>query len=286
MAAKKLGWTTTLPRKLVRYLERWSLLAPASRRIRHAVRVGQYKIRETPYGFRLFARDDMVAGSFEPEETRLIRCRLDLADVFVDVGANIGYYTCLARRSGAHTIAVEPLRENLDFLYANLQANGWDDVEVYPVGLSSHAGVSTLYGVETGASLVRGWAGTSAALHQLVPISTLDILLGERFRGKRPLIKVDVEGSEYELLLGAGKTLSMVPPPVWIVEIGLTEHHPLGINPNFVATFELFWEAGYRAYTADGKLTPLTPADVSSWAASRVRGFGSENYIFASSSPG
>ena len=31
------------------------------------------------------------------------------ADIFVDVGSNIGFYACLARSMGLHVIAVEPL---------------------------------------------------------------------------------------------------------------------------------------------------------------------------------
>src|SRR5947207_15721621 len=51
----------------------------------------------TPLGFRLAsgyhpAYAQMRAGTFEPDETRLLARMLTRADVFIDVGANPGYY--------------------------------------------------------------------------------------------------------------------------------------------------------------------------------------------------
>src|SRR5438093_3453331 len=85
------------------------------------------KARTTPYGFKLLGSNSihhraMQAGTFEPEETALIQQCLRDAEVFVDVGANIGFYSCIARLAGKQVIAVEPLRRNLDYFYANMAA--------------------------------------------------------------------------------------------------------------------------------------------------------------------
>jgi FkbM family methyltransferase len=211
----------------------------------------------------------------------LIQQLLKAAEVFVDVGANVGFYTCLARKSDKHTIAVEPLRENLDYLYANLKVNGWLDVEVYPVGLAHHPGLATLHGFGTGASLLSGWARIPPSLGRTIPLSTLDILLGDRFRGKQLLIKVDVEGAEYDLLQGASKVLANEPAPVWIVEVNLSEHHPTGINPRFLETFAMMWRCGYRSWTADRERRAVGPDDVERWVAQGWVEFGKSNYLFA-----
>ena len=55
--------------------------------------------------------------------------------VVADVGANIGYITCLAARRvghGGRVIAVEPADDNLQVLRANVDANGLKQVEVIP----------------------------------------------------------------------------------------------------------------------------------------------------------
>lgn len=222
----------------------------------------------------------MQSGQFEPEETAVIQNFLDEIAVFIDVGANVGFYTCLARAAGKQTVAIEPLTANLDYLYANLQANGWNDVEVIPCGLARQPGTAVLYGSGTGASLVSGWAGTPATLRHTIPLSTLDIVLGDRFAGRKLLIKIDVEGVEYDLLQSAAKGLNLIPSPIWLVEIAFHEHHPDGINPHFAATFEIFWQHGYQAVSADADQKTVTPADIQRWLSTHTRDFGGPNYLF------
>jgi FkbM family methyltransferase len=208
--------------------------------------------KPTPYGVKLMGHADMESGRFEREETELARRLMLDCDVFVDVGANIGLYTCLACAQHKHAIAVEPLTRNLEYLYANLRANGFDDVEVFPVGLSDSTGLATLFGGATGASLIRGWADAPGPLVRTIPISTLDTLLTERFDGRRLLIKIDVEGAELGVLRGATKTLSRLPPPVWIVEVTRGDLHPGGVNAEYDRVFQRFEAAGYVASSIEG----------------------------------
>ncbi|MBU4488096.1 MAG: hypothetical protein KKI13_03405 [Candidatus Omnitrophica bacterium] len=122
----------------------------------------------TPWGFKFAGNIAMAQGTFEPMEAELVRNILKDIDVMVDIGANVGFYTCLARSKGIYTIAVEPFMPNMDYLYANLCANGWNDVEVYPIGLASKPGLDNLYGAGTGASLLKGWAGASPLMRHTI----------------------------------------------------------------------------------------------------------------------
>ena len=247
---------------------------------RIAREMNKHKLVQTPYGFKLKGNKAMQDGTFEPEESEIISSALRDANVFVDVGANIGFFTCMARSLEKHVVAVEPLAQNLGFLYHNLAANNWDDIEVFPLGLAARPGLAVLYGGSTGASLLEKWSGTSGALKRTIPLSTLDIVLGDRFNGQKIMIKIDVEGAEYDLLKGAIHTLALSPSPVWLLEICLTEHHPAGLNPNFSKIFEVFWANGYKARTIgrDGKT--VTPGDVSRWVENRSRDFGYVSYLF------
>ena len=266
--------------RLKPYVERFPALAFAYRTMRDARAFQRQRPRVTPYGFLCMGNSAMARGDYEPEEAALAQELLGEADVFVDVGANIGFFSCLARSAGKQTVAVEPLAQNLDYLYANLDANGWNDVEVNPIGLGDRPGIATLYGGGAGASLIRGWAGASSLLKRKVSISTLDILVGERFLGKRMFIKVDVEGTEFALLRGAENILRRTPAPIWIMEIGLTEHHPEGFNPEFAGTFDIFWNNGYRSWTADARRRAITREDVENWVNTRKKEFGGRNYLF------
>jgi FkbM family methyltransferase len=244
------------------------------------------KRRTTPHGFTLISKGFianrmMLRGIFELAELDVLKSHLQSADVFVDVGANIGYYACLARSLGKHVVAIEPQAQNLDCLTASLADNGWSDVEVFPIGLSNVPGLVTLYGASgPSASLVRGWAGYSGRFKRVIPVNTLDNVLGGRFPGKRLVIKIDVEGAEYGVLQGAMKTLAANPSPTWFVEICLNEFHPGSNNPNFAKTFDLFWCNGYEARAASERGRLITRNDVVTWSRDGKTGLRDFNYLF------
>jgi FkbM family methyltransferase len=240
----------------------------------------------TALGFSLVSRKYianrmMLKGTFERVELDIIKTHLDTAEVFVDVGANIGYYACMARSLSKHVIAVEPQPQNLECLYANLSDNDWSDTEVFPLGLSHSPGLLTLYGASgPSASLVKGWAGYSERFNRVIPVNTLDNILCDRFKGKKLLIKIDVEGAEYDVLRGAEKTLTMSPQPTWFVEVCLSEYHPGGTNPNYAAIFDLFWQYNYEVYLANGENRLITSSDVKKWIANKQSNVSEFNYLF------
>jgi FkbM family methyltransferase len=244
----------------------------------------------TPLGFKLTsgfhpAYELMRTGKFEIEETAIISKLLPQTDYFIDIGANLGYYTCLALQSGKPVVAFEPQQQNLQCLFKNLIANGWQDkAEVFPLALSESPGLLTLYGASgPSASLVKNWAGYSSSYKKIVPVSTLDNLITGRFSSKQLFIKIDVEGAEYDVLKGAIKTLKLAPKPMWLLEICLEEFHPEGRNPDFQEIFDLFWDSGYQAFTATE--TPhLVSADaVNTWMEKGHSDSGTFNYIFVES---
>ena len=239
-----------------------------------------FKAKRSPFGFDFIGSEAMQDGTFEPVETSIIKSELAHSDVFIDIGANVGYFVCLSKSLRKKTIAVEPLADNLNYLYANLKLNGWEDVEVFPVGLAEKPGLADLYGGTTAASLLSGWAGNSEIWKRTIPLSTLDIILGQRFVGQQIFIKIDVEGAEYEVLKGASIPLTMTPKPTWLLEICLTELHPEGLNPNFKSIFELYWKNGYQAVSVGENSRVVTPEDVQRWVVNRTRDFGYVSYLF------
>lgn len=221
--------------------------------------------KKTSYGFVMAGHKSMQDGSYEVDETKNIITCLKEAEVFIDIGANVGYYTCIARSMNMKVLAVEPLWHNLQYIYHNLNINNWTDVEVYPVGLDDKPGLAVLYGVGTAASFIKDWSGLSTKM-RMVPLSTLDILVAKRFSGRKIVIKMDVEGIEYRVLKGARETMSLSPSPVWIVETGLTEHFPSGHNADFIKVFEEFWSMGYAAYDVENAAAEkISEAQVRNW---------------------
>lgn len=234
----------------------------------------------TPYGFLFTGRADMQTASFESAEAAVVQ-RLAHGRVYVDVGAHHGYFVAIAKQGGAHAIAIEPLRDNLQVLYENLMLNEWSDVEVFPVAVAARPGMAELYGTGTGASLLPNWAGSSDVWHRRVAVTTLDIVLGDRFAGRKMFVKVDAEGSELDVLNGAGVVLGRAEETVWMIEICFRENQPGGeINPQFAETFERMWSFGYSATAVSQDATEVRREDVTRWLRSGRRDIDAVNFLF------
>jgi methyltransferase, FkbM family len=245
------------------------------------------KETQVPLGFKLVTKahpayELMRKGTFEPEETRILSAVFETVDVFIDVGANVGYYCCLALQKNKAVVAFEPQLQNLACLYQNLTSNGWQDkAEVFPLALSTSPGLLSLFGASgPSASLVKHWAGYSSRFSQLVPTNTLDNVLSGRFADKRLVIKIDVEGAEFQVLEGALATIARRPKPIWLIEVCFREYHPAGVNPDYLKIFQLFWASGYRCHAADDHCSPVLPGDVERWLSTGVRELNTFNYVF------
>jgi FkbM family methyltransferase len=236
----------------------------------------------SPWGFKFAGNLTMASGEFEPQETVVVRELLQEVDVLVNIGANVGYYCCHALSLGKQVIAFEPMPRNLRFLCQNIQTNGWRDIEIFPLALSSEPDILNIYGADTGASIVKGWAGTPESYSALVPASTLDLVLGNRLRGKRVLILMDVEGAEFAIIKGALSFLRLDPRPTWMIEIASSEHQPrdVAVNPNFANTFKLMLDAGYKAFTADDIKREVTISDIEAVQSGDVKRFSTHNFLF------
>jgi FkbM family methyltransferase len=197
----------------------------------------------------------MESGDYEVEVVVELQRQFRNADVFVNVGANYGYYLCLALHEHKPVIGFEPLATNLRVLYQNVAANeNGTHVEVYPVAVSNKCGLTKFYGSGTGASLTAGFNGLSRK-SVAVPVNTLDNAIGQRFQGKRIVLLIDAEGAEVEILDGASFLLNNNPRPTWLVEVSFEEGGR--VNSAALETFRVFWQCGYEAWSLGKGLDPV-----------------------------
>jgi len=120
-------------------------------------------------------------------------------DLFLDVGANVGTYTVLA--SGicqATTYAFEPDPSTLCWLKRNIEVNRLEErVQVHDCALGARSGEAKF---TVGLDTLNRFAGAGDAATRTVRMETLDNVVGN---AQPVMMKVDVEGAELDVLLGA-----------------------------------------------------------------------------------
>jgi FkbM family methyltransferase len=167
-----------------------------------------------------------VCGTFEPNEFSFLHGFLKPGMVFVDVGANDGYYSLFAaRRVGpaGKVVAVEPSTRERINLRRNLQRNHLDNVHVVPAALGATPGDADLrlaQGAHSGHNTLGKFAhdDVMAAHLERVTVNTLDRVANELGLERMDFVKIDVEGAEANVVAGA-RTVLKTMRPVMLLEI-------------------------------------------------------------------
>lgn len=146
----------------------------------------------------------VYTGVWEPGLTRLVEETLRPGDIFVDVGANIGYFTLLASRlvgPQGRVVAVEASPTIADRLERHVVLNGATNVRVARCAITDREGPVTIFlgpPANSGASsLSRPDGGTPDAVVPGMPLARA--LTDDELRSAR-MIKLDIEGHEAPVL--------------------------------------------------------------------------------------
>lgn len=157
-------------------------------------------------------------GLYEPAETSLIQKILRQNMTFVDVGANIGWYTLLAASkvgSKGRVIAFEPEPANYNLLIESIALNNFENVILLKKCLSNSEGKSRLYlhPQNYGAhSIVR----QQSKFYKDVITEKLDDSLTNLGINNVDVLKIDVEGAEPLVLEGAQQTIFRGPKHIFL----------------------------------------------------------------------
>lgn len=168
------------------------------------------------------SRCTYVDGRYEPNEMFAMSRLLGPGMCIVDAGANEGLFTIVAARitgDGGMVHSFEPSPRERRRLQANLAINGLTNVKVHPAALGRAAGRSTLRiagASHSGHNTLGGfmYAGTVHEESVEVDVVTLDQAVAEEKLARLDLLKIDVEGSEAEVLNGADGVLRKMRPVV------------------------------------------------------------------------
>jgi len=182
-------------------------------------------------------------GTYEKGTLYFITTYLNRGDCFVDVGANIGLMSIFASQcvgNPGKILAFEAHPETNQLLQENIALNHVKNIENFNFALGNEAGKATIY---DNWNVNRG--GSSLVIHSEnstgfeVDVKTLDEVIQNDFQPK--MIKVDVEGFEFQVLKGATNTIKNC-KPILIIEFSVSrdnQYDPFEMI-DFIESFEFY----------------------------------------------
>ena len=192
-------------------------------------------------------------GSYEKAEFKLLsrvvgNCQIS-NPVFMDIGANIGFYTLglTAEHPNLQTFAFEPIPSTFAVLKKNIALNGLKEVQAFNLGISERQEEVEFhtYPSQSGASSrVRLLESTDCA-KVTCKLETLDNFC-ETHKVSPDIIKCDVEGAEIFVFKGGLKTISRNPPIIFC-EMLRKWSAKYGYHPNDI--INLLNSIGYGCYS-------------------------------------
>jgi FkbM family methyltransferase len=174
-------------------------------------------------------------GTWEPEEGALLGQFFRPGLRFLDVGANVGYFSLLValrcREAVVHAFEPHPLTSQV------LALNAWSsgaDITPHALALSDGARVLALTTAESNLGDTRSRAAGSGTM--LSPAAPLDAVLPDAVFD---LVKIDVQGFEAEVIGGMAGMIARSPSVVIVAEFWPAALRERGLDPVAVL-------AGYR----------------------------------------
>jgi FkbM family methyltransferase len=136
----------------------------------------------------------------------------EVESTLIDVGANIGIYSLywLSLSSNVQVIACEPFESNVELLRTNLSQNDWlsrakiIDTPLYSDSLVGHPSISDTRAGGSGYKFEELKEGDLKP-KGFISSSTVD-LVASGIQGPM-IVKIDVDGLDYEVLVGAKDSL-------------------------------------------------------------------------------
>ncbi|MBL7849459.1 MAG: FkbM family methyltransferase [Cyclobacteriaceae bacterium] len=177
----------------------------------------EYKIRDR---IAKFSVEDPYSASFvgyylnskvyEPEAVELLMQQLSPNDVFVDVGANIGYFTVVVGVCLPDTkiVAFEMGHENFRILERNIKLNGLTTVEMFEAAVADCSGTLFHQDSAVGSAVLKIMEENRDIDPDVVKVESVSLDDFFASKAKNPtFVKIDVEGAEMKVLQGMKKLL-------------------------------------------------------------------------------
>lgn len=189
-------------------------------------------------------------------ESRTIKkflSRIKIGDTAYDIGANVGVYALfLAKAVGENgfVIAFEPEKLSRERLKLNLKLNELKNVKIFDKGLANERVVKEL---TVGGDFLSGRHSFLEVNKEFGPIANTqntEVVIGDQFIKNQSLpvpnvLKIDVEGMEYDVLQGLSETLKNPECRLVFCEIHFAVFRKMGATDTLDKIKQLLKESGF-----------------------------------------
>lgn len=205
---------------------------------------------------------------YEPDVRAALQYFLKSGNIFIDCGANVGYFSILASSIVGETgeiVSIEANPVTFALLEANLKANNIG-IPIH-CALTSESGEVELFmptdGGDVYSSLRKGGLVSGESIQSFKVLGrTLDNVVEELSLPKVDVVKIDIEGAELDVLKSANNLLSKFRPIV-ITEYGTNTWPKFGATPEDLR--DLAKTHSYSLFLFDESKNVPVPVNESTW---------------------
>ncbi|MCX7697934.1 MAG: FkbM family methyltransferase [Candidatus Goldbacteria bacterium] len=196
--------------------------------------------------------NSMWLGTYERKKVLVLSKMIKLGMVCYDIGAHVGYYSLLFSRYVGKTgmvYAFEPLPRNLKYLNNHLTLNKLLNVKIIPYAVSFKKGYSKLLFENENQSFI---ARLDVNGNLKINTICIDELVKNNLILSPNIIKIDVEGHELQVLMGAKQTLINFKPIIFVALDNMNTKKNI---------FDFLTNLGYNIYNLDLNLLKIENID-------------------------
>ncbi|MFA6236628.1 MAG: FkbM family methyltransferase [Bacteriovorax sp.] len=177
------------------------------------------------YPTQRYLKNTLVSSQYHDENIFLAKQFLKPNPVIIDIGANIGLYTCAYAQHfkdlNPVIFAFEAVDTNYNLLMKNIGINHFKNIHAFHVALGEAPGFlefslpsADFVGNATGNNVAETAESTSGMVVKKVKLDTLDNLASQNSITRCDFIKVDIEGAELFLFKGAKSFINKTRPVI------------------------------------------------------------------------
>lgn len=194
-------------------------------------RIGDVRF-EFDFGLGSSTVSMMWRRTYQPEIAIAMRRYLRKGSTFVDVGANVGYFSAIGADlvgSRGSVIAFEPVPQYADRLMRLKRLNPDFDINVHPVAVGDARRTVEMF-VNEGDNFGVNSVMREAVPHPSEPVVVDVVRLDASLPARVDLVKMDIEGFEILGLRGLGDCLPAIGMPPILCEFSPRHYAALGVT--------------------------------------------------------